>query len=279
MSLRARILSKVSITQNFPASALKAMDLLQNPDANMAEIVQTINYDPGLTSNVLKLANSSMFGLTRSIGSLRDSIVRLGTENIFRLITTSVMNSAMNKPLEGYGYSSGEFWEHSIAVATCAENLAELLDIQILNLPFTAGLLHDVGKMLLSNYIQRYADRFEEEIETGDAMEDIEQKLLTIDHAEVGSLLLESWNLPESLVNTVRWHHEPDQCNNPIGGVLHIADYLCITEDIGPEKRVGNISVYEEYFEKLNITDDIKAECVERSQASFENIIDVFSPK
>lgn len=267
------------MTKSIPASVLKAMHILQNPNVNMAEIVQTINYDPGLTSNVLKLANSSMFGLTRSIGSLRDAIVRLGTENIFKLVTTSVVGSSMNKPLPGYGYSSGEFWEHSIAVATSSETLSDLLDTQIINLPFTGGLLHDVGKIILAQFVEKHWDQMDAVVRQGNSVEEAESVVLTIDHAELGSMLLESWNLPESLVETVKYHHDPESAPNEVAMIVNAADYLCNTHEIGSSVKKDHLSFPVEYFEKLGISDEIYQEWTMRTKDSFENIKDVFSNK
>jgi putative nucleotidyltransferase with HDIG domain len=280
MSLRDEIISRVSSTDAFPASALKAIRLLNNDNSNMGEIVQTIAYDPGLTSNILKLANSSSFGCARAIGSLREAIVRLGTRNIFKLIAASMSNMVMTQPIRAYGYGSGEYWEHSIAVAVSVEILCDLLHVNIPHVPFTSGLLHDIGKVITGRFIKkRLLLEFQEEIEAGNTFEEVEGILLGIDHAETGALLLENWQLPEKLVVAVRNHHNPSNIEPPdtVSEMIHICDYWCLTNEIGPQKKVENISVKENAFIGLGITDEIKTETILRTQSSMENIRDLFS--
>src|SRR3989339_744290 len=145
-NLTKHIIRKTKTITSIPASALQAIKVLQDPNANMGEVVQIINYDPGLTSNILKLANSSYFGCSHEISTLREAIVRLGAGTIFKLVTTSAANVALSKPSKGYEMGASELWDHSIAIAVASENLADILKADISKISFTAGLLHDIGK-------------------------------------------------------------------------------------------------------------------------------------
>jgi putative nucleotidyltransferase with HDIG domain len=281
-TLRDNILKQIGSVSSIPASGVQVIRLLLNPNVNMGEIVQAIKYDPGLTSNILKLANSSYFGLSRSIGSLREAVVRLGTSNLFTLVTTSMANVALNRPVKGYGMSPGELWDHSMAVAVAAENTGDMLMIktETTKMAFTAGLLHDIGKILLGNFIKKDAKRdIEILLDKGVSFVDAEKEVLGIDHAELGGLLLQEWNFPEELKETIRWHHEPERCpENEISAVIHVADYVCVFNRIGTKrKNLLNTAFSQETFRKLNFSNKYIQEIVERTRTSLENIKDVFS--
>jgi len=235
MDDKGKILSKASELDSVPASALQAMRKLQSPDSNIGEIVQLINYDPGMTSNILRLANSSFYGCTKAISSLREAIVRLGAKTILPLITAALASAAIKTKIRGYAMTSDQLWDHSVAVAVAAENIADILQVPGDKIAFTAGLLHDIGKVLMGKYMidKKIRKVFEAAILKSDSLIKTESALYQIDHAEAGGILLAKWNIPDNLVQSVRFHHRPLGTENPNAAVVHIADVICVQNDIG----------------------------------------------
>jgi putative nucleotidyltransferase with HDIG domain len=276
---REQILGNLNAIQSVPASALQAMRKLQDPNANMGEIVQIINYDPGMTSNILKLANSSYFGCTRTISSLRDAVVRLGVKRTFELVTAAIASAAIKTKIRGYKMTSDELWDHSVAVAVAAENLADILKVEGEKIAFTAGLLHDIGKVLIGKHLvdKRNRKMFQDALDANDSILRTELVTLGVGHAEVGGKLLESWNIPENLVNAVRWHHDPSTCEDLNPSIINYADTLCIEHNIGYENPDPKLEKKPEVLKKLNITNEITEEVVLRTKDSFDTIKDVFS--
>ncbi|NQT93412.1 MAG: HDOD domain-containing protein, partial [Lentisphaerae bacterium] len=154
MSSRDEILAKVHSVPALPMAATKVISLLQDPDVGVSEVMKVIEFDPGLTSNVLRLANSAYFGGNREIVSLRDAGVRLGTNQVFQMVMTSSVSQVAAQPVRGYSLPAGELLEHSIAVAIGAEQLAEALGRKPPGHTFTTGLLHDLGKIVLGTFVE-----------------------------------------------------------------------------------------------------------------------------
>jgi len=277
--LKGEIIRRIKTVKTIPASAVRAIKLLQDPNANMGEVVQIISFDPGMTSNILKLANSSYFGCTNKISSLREAVVRLGSANIFKLVAASVANIALSKPVKGYNLTSGQLWDHSVSVAVSSEFMAGILKTQNATLAFTAGLLHDLGKVILDEFfepdIMHVMKRFMSE---GMALYEAEKEIFGINHAELGGRLLSSWNIPSNLVDAVRWHHAPDKFpSSPDPSVISFCDYLCLTNNVCDMPVHENMKSPESTKNFLKLNDNIINEVLMRTKDSFENIKDIFS--
>lgn len=236
MSRREEILEKVKSIPALPTVATKAIQLLRDPEVDIKDVVQMIEYDQGLTSNVLRLANSAYFAGPRTIGSLRDALVRLGMNRIFQLVVTSAISPFARQPVKGYDLAPGELLEQSVAVAVGAEELAPMVGVRPPVHTFTAGLLHDLGKIILSTFVEVDAApitnlAYREKV----SFELAEAQVLGIDHAEAGAALLEEWNLPESIVEAVRWHHQPDSApgDKLVVDLVHVADNLLTESGVG----------------------------------------------
>ncbi len=281
INYRDIIIEKTSTVSSIPAAAMQVMKVLRDPNANMGEIVQVISYDPGLTSNILKLANSTYFGCSKGISSLRDAVVRLGAGNIFKLVTASIANVALSRGIKGYNLQPGELWEHSIATAVSAETLSDMLKIKTAKLAFTAGLLHDLGKVVLGRFIDKTIfNEIAEVLQSGKTYVEAETEVLGIDHAEVGALLLARWNIPDSLVLAVRWHHEPWNIeDDPTSSIVNASDYTCIDNNIGTREGAFKPALHERVFGQLSLTPELKEELILRTKSSVENIKDAFSKR
>jgi len=228
----------ISDVRSFPSmsgTALKILKLIDDPESTASKIEELLRYDPGITANILKLTNSAYFGFSARIGSIRQAIMLLGWKRLGKLVVTSCINAILDKPVPGYDLPSGELWRHSIAVSVAAELLAKELDITADDEIFTAALLHDMGKLVLGNYVKEDFQAIETAAGEGIPFQAAERRVLGTDHAEVGARLLESWSFPKSLVESVRWHHEPDGVEKPrtIIDLVHVANMLCLMIGIG----------------------------------------------
>ncbi len=236
MRIRDQIIKDLDTIPSLPTAAIKAVKLLQDPDVSISELTKTIEYDPALTTNVLRLANSAYFGAARQIGSLKQAIVRLGTSNVFRLVVASAVAPLANKAVKGYDLPAGELWIHSIAVAIGSDIMREELKLDTPGYMFTAALLHNIGKVVLGNCNYVEAEKIlEMAVSHNVSFDEAELAVLGIDHAEVGALLLERWNLPQDIIEVVRWHHYPKYYphNKEVIDLVHVADNLCMKMGIG----------------------------------------------
>ena len=240
MTERKAILAQIKSVPSMPSVVMELRKYLNDPDVSFDELARVIEYDPGLTVNVLQLANSAYFGWTRTINTVKEAIARLGTNRVFQMVLCMSVAPLVRKPIKGYDTDSEGLWQHSIATAMCAEQLVEILGLENMEEAFTAGLLHDMGKIVLGTFVE-IDDAPIKEIVTSDGLSfnEAEQMVLGIDHAEVAAELLRAWNLPESTVASARWHHQPRNAPEEyqqLVDLIHVADFLCLNFGFG----VGN---------------------------------------
>ncbi|MCX7013067.1 MAG: HDOD domain-containing protein [Candidatus Sumerlaeota bacterium] len=237
MSRRNEILAKAHAVTWLPAAAVEAIRLARDPDVSVADLARAIEFDPGLTSNILRMANSAYFGYSGSVHTVRQAIVRLGAIRFVYLVAASSFAPMARQPVRGYNLPPGALWRHSAAAALGTTCLAEALRRRAPDYAFTAGLLHDVGKILLGTFVEVDASRIEALAWTDQlSFDEAERRTLGIDHAEVGAALLARWNLPADIVEVVQWHHQPENFQGADRLVLdltHISDEICMAEGIG----------------------------------------------
>lgn len=233
-----RIMRQVKSFPGMPTTAAKLLPLLREPDSSMARIEDLIKYDPGLTANLLKLTNSAYFGLPSRISSVRQAILLLGRKRLLQLVTTMCMSGLMKKAVPGYDLPQGGLWRHSIAAAVAAERLVQSLSLTQADEVFTAALLHDIGKMVLGEYVREDLQSIEQMVAKGISFEVAEYMVLGTNHAEVGARILQGWSMPLELVHAVAWHHDPDQCEDRclLSDVVHVANVAVRGIDCGKRR-------------------------------------------
>ncbi|MFN8548138.1 MAG: HDOD domain-containing protein [Candidatus Eisenbacteria bacterium] len=235
-SRREEILARIGTVPALPAAALRAMRLMQDPDVSVPALVTTIEYDASLTAGVLQQANSPFFGGMRKVATIKEAVVRLGINNLRRVVLAAAFEPMARQPILGYDLPPGSLWEHSVAVAAGVERLAAAIRVPLPAHAFTAAILIDVGKILLGTAIKvDVAPLIDHAYKNRVTFDAAEREVLGIDHAEVGATLLESWNLPAEVVSVVRWHHDPDSCPGDRLAVdlVHMADALAVVLGIG----------------------------------------------
>lgn len=187
------------------------MQLLGQSDVGSREVIDLIVYDPALTASVIRTANSAYLGGRQQVTNLHEAVTRLGLSEIYKLVASVIGHREMSTKCGGYGMQSGELWKHAVTSATAAQLMArDLGDDDCLC--FTAGLLHDIGKIVLTEVLEDlYTELVERTITQHVSLMEAETLLLGVHHAEIGAKLLERWNFPETLVMSVRYHHSPSE--------------------------------------------------------------------
>lgn len=187
----------------------KLLDLLKQTDIDNDKVVRLVTFDAALTAKILQVCNSAHYGGSSQVADVNEAIMRMGFGEVFRIVASVVSESALGGSQPGYGLKRGELWEHSAVTALAAQVIARDRGLDE-NQAFTAGLLHDLGKIVLAGVLEGGYARLVEETESRNhSLQEAERELLGTDHAEVGGRLLQKWNFPEALVACVRWHHDP----------------------------------------------------------------------
>ncbi len=250
-----RILTQVKSFPGMPATAARLLPLLQNPDSSAAKIEDILKYDPGLTANILKLTNSAFFGLPSRVSSVRQAVMLLGWKRLMQLVMTMCMSALMKKSIPGYDLPRGELWRHSVAVSVAADLLVKSLSISDADEVFTAALLHDIGKLVLGDYVQEDLEKIEVMVAKGISFEVAEYIVLGTNHADIGARILQNWALPQELVNAVSWHHDPENCDKYclLSDVVHVANVVGRRIGFGKGRNGQPLEPSLEVVERLDV--------------------------
>lgn len=280
MSRRDEIMSTILDIESMPAASVEATKFLSDPEADMSDIVRAIEYDPGLTSNLLRMANSAYYGVSDSIGSVRNGIVRLGTYQIYQMIMSWGFSSLARQGVPGYGLTPGKLWEHSIGVAVGAEQISSVLSFKSADHAFTAGLLHDIGKIALGTFVEVDIDPILQIVnQEKTSFEAAERQVLGIDHAEAGAALLEHWDFPTNIVDTCRWHHQPDSLTDasPVLDLVHVADSMCMMGGIGVGIDEASYQTSSKVISRLNLDPLMSDKVVSEILSKLDTVCGLFA--
>lgn len=220
--------------------AIMIENSLNEEEPDVKKISAIILDDPPLTGMVLKVANSAAYGARRQIGTVQDAIMRLGLQEIRKMVLKLAMAKYLSDMLNGL-IDIKDFWTHSIAVAYSTKFINDRLHISPSDAhsAYVVGLLHDIGRLVTAAYMPEFHQHIRpEDAKTAGVNQIIklERKHLGLDHSQIGAALLERWGLPLSLVSCIRYHHEPQvspQMQRQTTMLVHVADRFCRVHNIG----------------------------------------------
>ena len=282
MNDKQTILRRIRDVPSLPSVVIRIRQYLDDPDVSFDTLAKAIEHDPGLTANILRLANSAYFGWSRRVKTVRDAITRLGTNRIFQMVLCMSVAPLVRKPIKGYDMEASELWEHSFAVAVIAEKLTQVLGLRGHEEAFTAGLLHDLGKVVLGTFVEVDDAPIKRIVQReGKTFTEAERQVLGMDHAETAGELLRLWNLPAEVADAVQWHHEPSSCGSKhraAADLLHAADTLAMRAEWGVGLDVDYCRVDEEAFGRLGLTAEVVDEVMLLATPEFEEMRELYLP-
>ncbi|MDR2724848.1 MAG: HDOD domain-containing protein [Candidatus Adiutrix sp.] len=215
-----REVKRIKNLPTLPGVVAKISRMVENPETSAAEIGRLIAQDQVLSAKVLRMANSAFFGMSRKISSIPSALMILGFDVVKGLVLTSSVFDMIQKSMAG-------LWEHSIGCAAAAGAVAETLGRDDAEEILVAGLLHDLGKVVLALNLPDDLKLIREQTQSGRMFfYEAEAAVLDFHHGEIGQWLAEHWNLPESLAEPMRLHHHPERaviCPE-VTAIVHIAD-------------------------------------------------------
>jgi HD-like signal output (HDOD) protein len=219
-----------------PHVASKVLELSSDPDTSAAKLQQVISDDQAMTARILKIANSAMYACSRRIKTLSEAIVMLGFNSIRSLVVTSAARNLYGVGSARMGLKERLLWEHSIGCAFACRLLVAERHPALTEEAFLAGLMHDIGKLVLNLQLP---DRFDEVVQIvyneNRDFHETERELLGFDHARVGELLVNKWKLSPVLEEVIGLHHEAEMMTTerPLLLYLDLANMVCHKYGIG----------------------------------------------
>jgi putative nucleotidyltransferase with HDIG domain len=233
----SEILAHVDRLPAFPTSAIQLSGLLRDERAGAPEVEKVVRPDPSLTANLLRMANSSYFSPRSRAETVRQAVALLGMKRTFELAVGAALARMIPARLPGYDLDAKAFWLHCVAVAVLSERLAKETRAASPDLLFTAGLLHDVGKLAIATFVAGAAPEILVRARAGIDFVTAEREVLGVDHCEVGARVAETWKLPPAVAWAARWHHQPtaapEGVNRTLVDLVHAADSLAISLGLG----------------------------------------------
>ena len=268
-------IARIRDLPTLPAVLSKILATAADPDSSALDLGEHISADQSLSATLLKMVNSAYYGFQRQIKTVTQAIVILGFLEVRNLTLTATAFRTFKKGHPDFDRT--QLWRHSLGAAMAADRTAKLLGLDVEG-SFEAGLLHDIGKVVLDLlYPEGFRDAAHTAHERKMAIAVVEKEMFGIDHAEAGGLLGEHWNLPETVVEAIRFHHEPDNAiiEPKLTHLTAIANYLTYQAELG-ESSNGCIPEFPaESAEFINISEKQAAEVAEVLAGNRQNI-DVF---
>ncbi|MGD2036402.1 MAG: HDOD domain-containing protein [Desulfobacterales bacterium] len=212
-----------------PQIALKVLRIINEGLYDIRNLTEEIRKDQVISARTLQLCNSVIFARRRKIESLDHALVLLGQDLLLKFVISASLNNFFGQAGMGYSLCKGGMYHHAVGTAVIAEKLAEITRKVDPSLAYTAGLLHDIGKVVLDQYVNSGFPLFYRQLnDEGKNFSEVEKQVLGIDHTEAGARLAINWSFPESLVETIRHHHNPEDArqHNGLVHIVYLADLL-----------------------------------------------------
>jgi len=233
--LKEEILKTIDDLPPMPQVAQKARKVISNPDSNFKDLAKVIETDQAIATKVLKMANSAYYGFVGDVSSVQQASVVLGTKTLVELLNLACASGPLSKTLKGYELESGDLWKHSLAVAAGSRIIAKKKRAEFAEDAFSAGLIHDVGKLILDPYIFERKEAFESAVLGGnESFFSAEKNILGFDHGEIASEVCDKWQIPQHLSLAIKNHHDPMNSNgDELACIIHLADVTAMMTGIG----------------------------------------------
>jgi putative nucleotidyltransferase with HDIG domain len=266
------VVTQLQDLPSLPAVVMELLSSIDQDDVDISVLAKKVSYDQALTAKTLRLANSSVYGLQVKVTTIQQAITFLGFQTTRNLITAAAVTGCFP---EGQcpGFDDKAFWRHSIGVAACAKVLARRLRFNQ-DYAFTAGLLHDIGRLVLvSTFPARY-----QEVLAHAASEDIslraaEQALLGIDHTMAGAALAEHWNFSDTMRLAIAHHHDPELPGAGfLSTVVHVANAIVHALDLAREENELVPSVSAVAWTAMGLSEEAYLHVFRETELQFEEI-------
>jgi len=235
VALKNKILRTVNNLPAMPQTVMKAREIMDSPTSSFKDLGQALESDQAITARVLKVSNSSYYGMGGKVTSIQQAGVILGQKTLGEVVTIAGTSSLLGDSLKGYDLESGDLWRHSLGVAFGSRMVAKKQNSHLAVDAFTAGLLHDSGKLILDQYVFEHRERFREYLADGQRdFLSAEKEILGFDHSEIGSAVCKSWNIPKNLTMAIKYHHDPSCAEDSnLANIVHVADTISMMTGLG----------------------------------------------
>jgi len=225
-----RLFSRISEVSSLPAVAVRIVEVANDPSTGSADLLEAVQYDPAMATRIMRTVNSSYYSMQNKVADLKLAITLLGFKEIRNLAMTAYIAQLFKKGAGHGTYTREGLWNHLIGVGIVARRIAETSRKVAPREAYLAGLLHDIGFILIDQYLhkpfRRLIDALTEDKDHGE----VEREILGFDHTELGQFVAANWRLPQHLTDAIRYHHAPLDYDGDHRAMVHtvaLADFFC----------------------------------------------------
>ncbi|GHV28129.1 phosphohydrolase [Synergistales bacterium] len=264
--IQRRVLRRVKDIPSLPQFVIETLNKLDDPTSSAADVASKLSKDEGLVVRVLRLANSAYYGISRRITNISEAISYLGFKTIKSIVLAASVYKFMDSSFAGYALDRGELWKHSQSVAAACRYVCTKNRVCDPEAAYIGGLMHDIGKIVLNDYV-RFGYSIILRLVEEDCVQfcDAERQVLGFDHAQVGGLVMEQWNLPDLYTCITTYHHTPWDLPEDkipeyqsIVDVVHVCNGICIMLGVGIGADGMQYNISPDSLERLGMTDKLE---------------------
>lgn len=244
-----RLIEAAAELEPLPPTVTRLAELATSPETPLEEIVRTVGFDPVLTAQVLRWANSGVSASALPVRTVKEAILRVGRGGVLVLALAPLLNTRMAGSAPSFGYDGDDFWKHSVAAAVSVNAIAAHCPQPLPVECFPAALLHDLGKLVLGKFLTPEIARALEaaEREGGVGRLAAEAALLGLHHGDLGALIAKNWKLPDGIVEGIKHHHSPAPKKDIVCDVVYLANIVAKAHgtNVAPETAFpeGHVAV------------------------------------
>jgi len=270
----SELIAATSELAALPSTTVRLLDLLEDADVEVSAVLEIIEKDPSLTANLLKLCNSAYYGLRRRVGSVREALAMLGNRTVLTLAFATSMGDVLRGPLRAYRLEKHALWHHSLGTALAASSLIQSAQKERRERAFTAGLMHDIGKLLLDGPLSEQLHQLPRDAAIDEQLA-AERAILRYDHAMAGGALAEAWNFPADLTAAVRWHHEPQgsDSSRDLVAAVAAANLIALMAGLGDGPSAGPEDLILDRLARLGVEAETARELASRLPNDLQNLV------
>lgn len=272
----AQIVGSLRTLPSLPTVVIELLQTMSDEDVDIDRMAHGIGNDQALAARTLRVANSPFYGMQGRIDTIAEAITVLGFVNVRALVTTAGLATAW--PVAA-AFDASMFWRHSLAVASCAQALAVHAGMRTETL-FLAGLLHDIGRLVLVATHPEIVDEIARRRAADDCLPiEAELSVLGFDHAGIGSELCRHWRIPESIADAVERHHRTNPAATGIAAdmadVLHLADIIAHALDLTDVSEAVVPTPQAAAWQRLGLDRKTLGEVLEETERQFESMANI----